>query len=154
MPKHCLSTDKIVDQDVAVNCRRCALDLVNKRDSFLSKNVDPALTTYIATLQSILKKACGMLETRAKLQKRVGLGSQSCNQGRPLHRYHSYLCQRSFYSFRLHCKSFFVFVQIQRAGRRCGWRPGWSKFQDDCNDWLNKRTRVRTSMRSRTIQCH
>ena len=64
-----LKADKIVDQDVAVNCRRRALEIFNQKDSYLSKPVDPALTTYIATLQSILERACEMLETRAKLQE-------------------------------------------------------------------------------------
>ena len=83
-PKHGLSTDKIVDQDVAVNCRRRALDLFNKKDSFLSKHVDPALTTYIATLQSILEKACEVLETRAKLQEEWDLARKVAIKADPL----------------------------------------------------------------------
>ena len=64
-----LSTDKIVNRDVAVNCRMRALELFNQEDSYLSDPVDPVLTTYIATLQSILEKNGEGLETRAKLQE-------------------------------------------------------------------------------------
>jgi len=46
-----------------------ALELFNQEDSYLSDPVDPVLTTYIATLQSILEKNGEGLETRAKLQE-------------------------------------------------------------------------------------
>jgi len=78
-----------------------------------------------------------------KVTKRMGLGSRRRNQleleRTTLHRRHSCLCPASFYSSRHHCKSYDVFVQIQRARPRCGPRSRWSKFQDDCNGGLNTR---------------
>jgi len=69
MPKAGQSTEKIVDQDVAVNCRRRELELFNQKDSYLSTWQACGPCFDIATLQSILEKACEVLETRAKLQE-------------------------------------------------------------------------------------
>ena len=56
---------------MAVKCRngRRAFELFNEEDSFHSKSVDPALATYIETLQPIRDNAWEVLETSAKSQK-------------------------------------------------------------------------------------
>jgi len=60
-----LTTDKVVDRDVAVKCRRRALELFHEKDSYLSKSVDPALATFIET-PSHASQICSASQPRSK----------------------------------------------------------------------------------------
>ena len=52
------------------------MELFNEKDSFLSKSAEPALATYIETLQSICDNAWEVLETSAKSQKEWDLARE------------------------------------------------------------------------------